>query len=218
MQVSRTQAQHSTAKTSEAATDTSHPSLFAAERAAALAGAAQANIPPPPQPVITPPDDGGRSAFGDFVGLKRELNTLKEENSKLRRAADIQVRCVRGAEGMLHTQTMMRTHNNDDECCVRGERTSFCCTHTDSNDAAVAARPLSFSSLLTHTYIHTITSLSLALSPTRRPITAQPTPHEERRRATPSHATALRLLRSRSRFRASAARWPMAQEVERVIC
>ena len=56
--------------------------------------------------MITPPDDGGRSAFGDFVGLKRELNTLKEENSKLRRAADIQVRCVR-EEGM-------RTRNNDE--------------------------------------------------------------------------------------------------------
>ena len=55
--------------------------------------------------MITPPDDGGRSAFGDFVGLKRELNTLKEENSKLRRAADIQVRCVRvRREGMLRTQ------------------------------------------------------------------------------------------------------------------
>ena len=59
--------------------------------------------------MITPPDDGGRSAFGDFVGLKRELNTLKEENSKLRRAADIQVRCVE------QRASFCCTRNNDDE-------------------------------------------------------------------------------------------------------
>ena len=40
---------------------------------------------PAPQP--PPPDDASRSAFTDFMGLRREMSTLRAENDRLRRAS-----------------------------------------------------------------------------------------------------------------------------------
>ena len=67
---------------------------MSAELAAALAAPPQVLVQPPaPPPEIisrpaVPPEGDGRSVFTDFVNLKRELQSLREENRSLRREAE----------------------------------------------------------------------------------------------------------------------------------
>ena len=67
---------------------------MSAELAAALAAPPQVLVQPPAPPpemisrAAVPPEGDGRSVFTDFVNLKRELQSLREENRSLRREAE----------------------------------------------------------------------------------------------------------------------------------
>jgi len=68
---------------------------MSAELAAALAAPPQVLVQPPAPPPemisrpAVPPEGDGRSVFTDFVNLKRELQSLREENRSLRREVAI---------------------------------------------------------------------------------------------------------------------------------
>ena len=67
---------------------------MSAELAAALAAPPQVLVQPPAPPPemisrpAVPPEGDGRSVFTDFVNLKRELQSLREENRSLRREVE----------------------------------------------------------------------------------------------------------------------------------
>ena len=67
---------------------------MSAELAAALAAPPQVLVQPPAPPPemiprpAAPPEGDGRSVFTDFVNLKRELQSLREENRSLRREVE----------------------------------------------------------------------------------------------------------------------------------